>query len=87
MTSIDNQPVVSKTAATPRRWPGILGIALALLVIGVAVVAAVLPALTFASRALDDESRKIAAAVIFVASYLALAVGKVQHRPGRSGGR
>ncbi len=63
------------------RWPGFVGIGLAALVVLVAIVAALLPGLLPADAALDQETRKFAAAVIFVASYLALAIGKI---PGLS---
>jgi Na+/H+ antiporter NhaD/arsenite permease-like protein len=47
------------------------------LVVVVSLLAAVAPSLLPASPALDGETRKIAALVIFVASYLALAIGKI----------
>jgi Na+/H+ antiporter NhaD/arsenite permease-like protein len=64
-----------------RRWPGIVGIALVVLVIVVSAIAAVAPSLLPASPSAGDETRKIAALAIFVASYLALAIGKI---PGLS---
>ena len=64
-----------------RRWSGIIGVCLAALVILVAVIAALLPGLLPAQPAFDQEARKFAAATIFIASYLALAVGKI---PGLS---
>jgi Na+/H+ antiporter NhaD/arsenite permease-like protein len=45
------------------------------------VIAAVTPGLLPASPRIDDDTRKVAATVVFAASYLALAVGKV---PGLS---
>jgi Na+/H+ antiporter NhaD/arsenite permease-like protein len=57
---------------TRRRWPAALGVASVVLVVVVALIAAVAPGI---------GSRKVAAAVIFAASYLALAIGKV---PGLS---
>jgi Na+/H+ antiporter NhaD/arsenite permease-like protein len=67
--------------AKRRRWPGVVGIALVALVLAVALIAAVTPGLLPASPGIDAGTRKIAAAVIFAASYLALAIGKV---PGLS---
>lgn len=64
-----------------RRWPAGFGLALAGLVVLVALIAAVAPGLLPGRGQLDAEARKIAAAVIFGASYLALAVGKI---PGLS---
>ncbi len=64
-----------------RRWPGYVGVALVVLVVLVAIVAALLPSLLPAEPALDQQTQKLAAAVIFIASYLALAVGKI---PGLS---
>jgi Na+/H+ antiporter NhaD/arsenite permease-like protein len=69
------------TPSRRRRWPGVVGIALVVLVITIAVIAAVTPGLLPTSPRIDDDTRKVAATVIFAASYLALAVGKV---PGLS---
>jgi Na+/H+ antiporter NhaD/arsenite permease-like protein len=71
------------TAVAPyrRRWPGRLGIALVGVVIVVSLLAAVMPGLLPARPGLDESAGKIAALVIFVASYLALAIGKI---PGLS---
>ena len=81
----DDQPTPTLAgrpqAAGRRRWPSITGIALVVVVIGCSLVAAVAPRLLPASARLDEDSRKGAALVIFVASYLALAIGKV---PGLS---
>jgi Na+/H+ antiporter NhaD/arsenite permease-like protein len=60
-----------------RRWPGVVGVALVVLVIIVSLIAAVAPGLLPANPKLDDDTRKVAALVIFVASYLALAIGKI----------
>jgi Na+/H+ antiporter NhaD/arsenite permease-like protein len=54
---------------------------LVFLVILVSLIAAVVPGLLPASPKLDEDTRKVAALVIFVASYLALAIGKI---PGLS---
>src|SRR6266446_6761745 len=64
-----------------RRWPRVVGIALVVLVITIALIAAVTPGLLPASPRVDEDTQKVAAAVIFAASYLALAIGKV---PGLS---
>jgi di/tricarboxylate transporter len=70
------------TAATgSRRWPKVLGVTVTGLVVAVALIAAVAPRLPPVSIAFADDTRKVAAAVIFAASYLALAVGKI---PGLS---
>jgi Na+/H+ antiporter NhaD/arsenite permease-like protein len=50
-------------------------------VIIVSLIAGVTPHLLLATPKLDEETRKLAALVIFVASYLALAIGKI---PGLS---
>jgi len=73
----------SKTAAPSRRrrWPAVVGVVLAGLVVAIALVAAVMPEVLPASPRLDADTRKVAAGVIFAASYLALAVGKI---PGLS---
>jgi Na+/H+ antiporter NhaD/arsenite permease-like protein len=67
--------------ARRRRWPRVVGITLVLLVIIVSLIAAVAPSLLPASPKLDEDTRKGAALVVFVASYLALAIGKI---PGLS---
>jgi Na+/H+ antiporter NhaD/arsenite permease-like protein len=67
--------------ARRRRWPGVVGIALVVLVLAIALIAAVTPGLPPASPRIDADTRKVAAAMIFAASYLALAIGKV---PGLS---
>ncbi len=68
-----------KPIAPPRRrrWPATVGVALVLLVIIVSLIAAVAPGLLPASPRLDEDTRKVAALAIFVASYLALAIGKI----------
>jgi Na+/H+ antiporter NhaD/arsenite permease-like protein len=63
--------------AQRRRWPQVVGITLVLLVIIVSLAAAVAPDLLPASAKLDEDARKVAALVIFVTSYLALAIGKI----------
>ena len=64
-----------------RRWPAVVGIALVVLVIAAALIAAVAPGVLSASPRLDADTQKIAAGIIFAASYLALALGKI---PGLS---
>ena len=72
-----------KTEALARRprWPGAVGIALVGGVVLTALVAAVAPGLLPMHPAFDDDTRKVAAAVIFAASYLGLAIGRI---PGLS---
>jgi Na+/H+ antiporter NhaD/arsenite permease-like protein len=65
--------------AARRRWPAIAGIAFVVLVVGVSLLAAVAPGLL--PNRLGTGVEKVAALVIFVASYLALAIGKI---PGLS---
>ncbi len=78
-------PEKGRTGTVPpsrrRRWPGAAGIALAVAVIVIALLAAVAPGLLTMSRAADEETRKAAAVTIFAASYLGLAIGKI---PGLS---
>src|SRR5271166_3181427 len=63
--------------AQRRRWPAVVGVASVVLVIIVSLIAAVAPGLLPASPRLDEDTRKVAALVIFIASYLALAIGKI----------
>ncbi len=65
------------TAAPRRRWSGVVGVALVGLVIVVALISAATPGLLLASPRVDEDTRKIAAAIIFATSYLALAIGKI----------
>jgi Na+/H+ antiporter NhaD/arsenite permease-like protein len=67
-------------AQTSRRARAV-GIALAGIVVMVALLAAVAPYSRSASPAFDDDMRTTAAALVFTASYLALAIGKI---PGLS---
>ena len=75
---------------TRARWRW-LGVTLAILVVTVAQIAAVAPELPPFNPNFNANARTIAAAVIFTASYLALAIGKIPglwHRPGgRRAGR
>jgi Na+/H+ antiporter NhaD/arsenite permease-like protein len=64
-----------------RRWPGVVGITLVVLVITITLIAAVTPGLLPASPRVDEDTQKVAATVIFAASYFALAIGKI---PGLS---
>jgi Na+/H+ antiporter NhaD/arsenite permease-like protein len=66
-------------ASRRRRWHGVVGISLVIAVIAIALVAAVARGLLPPWASAD--TRKVAAAVIFAGSYLALAIGKV---PGLS---
>ena len=72
---------MAPSGSVRRGWLGFVGVGLAAVVILVAVVAALLPSLLPAQPALDLRTQKFAAAVIFIASYLALAIGKI---PGLS---
>jgi Na+/H+ antiporter NhaD/arsenite permease-like protein len=67
--------------APRRRWPGAVGVALVVVVILIALLAPLAPGVVPMSRTLDDETHKAAAAIIFTASYLGLAIGKI---PGLS---
>ena len=67
----------TKPPARRRRWPDVVAIALVALVIVSALISAVTPGLLPARPSFDEDTRKIAAALIFVASYLALAIGKI----------
>ena len=58
-----------------------MGVGLAVLIIVVSLIAALAPRLLQTSPTADGEARNIAALAIFVASYLALAIGKI---PGLS---
>jgi Na+/H+ antiporter NhaD/arsenite permease-like protein len=80
-TGLNKRQIKTDAPAQPRRWPRFVGITLVFLVIIVSLIAAVVPGLLPASLKLDEDTRKIAALVIFVASYLALAIGKI---PGLS---
>ena len=77
MTGPDPAPATSWL----HRWPRIAGVAAVAVVIAVAMIAAVAPGFGWVSLAIDAETRKIAAGVIFAGSYLALAIGKI---PGLS---
>jgi Na+/H+ antiporter NhaD/arsenite permease-like protein len=80
-TTAGPKKMKANTPAQRRRWPGVVGIALVVLVIISALISAVAPGLLPASPRVDEDARKVAAVVIFVASYLALAIGKI---PGLS---
>ena len=74
---LGKRQIKTDAPAQRRRWPRVVGIALVFLVIIVSLIAAVVPGLLPASPKLDEDTRKVAALVIFVASYLALAIGKI----------
>jgi Na+/H+ antiporter NhaD/arsenite permease-like protein len=71
----------AKTPRWRKRGAGILGIATVAAVVLLALAAALAPSLLPAGGALDGDTRRLAAGVIFAASYLALAIGRV---PGLS---
>ena len=60
-------------ASNRSRWPATMSVMLAGLVVVVAVAAALAPALLPAGNRIGGEGRGVAAGVIFVGSYLALA--------------
>jgi len=75
-TSLSNTE--SKVAASKwKRWPVLLSILLVLLVVLVAIAAALVTNVIPTSDHASGEIRTIAAAVIFVGSYLALALGRI----------
>src|ERR1022692_430441 len=63
------------------RWPAALSVLLVGLVVVTALAAAVAPSLLPLGDRLGGDGRRIAAAVIFAGSYLALAIGRI---PGLS---
>jgi len=63
------------------RWPRLIGLSLVAVVIITSFFAGLMPRLLPTTLEADEETRKIAAFAIFVASYLALAIGKI---PGLS---
>ncbi len=67
--------------ARRRRWPSVAGVVVVGAVVAIALIAAMMPNLLPASRRFDDETKRVAAAIVFAASYFALAVGKI---PGLS---
>jgi Na+/H+ antiporter NhaD/arsenite permease-like protein len=71
------QPASANKASSRSRWPGALGILLAGLVVAIAIAAAVAPRLLASGDPLGGDGVRTAAAVIFVASYLALAIGRI----------
>ncbi len=74
---LGKRQIKTDTPVQPGRWARLMGITLVFLVIIVSLIAAAVPGLLPASPKLDEDTRKVAALVIFVASYLALAIGKV----------
>lgn len=68
-------------ASNRSRWPGALSILLVGLVVIIAIMAAVAPSLFPIGDRLGEDGRRVAAVVIFVGSYLALAIGRI---PGLS---
>jgi Na+/H+ antiporter NhaD/arsenite permease-like protein len=77
MTSTGKRRLKADLPSWRHRWPGVVGIALVIIVIGITLIAAATPSLLPVSFGVDDEIRKVAVAAIFSASYLALAIGKV----------
>jgi Na+/H+ antiporter NhaD/arsenite permease-like protein len=66
-----------RDTAPRSHWLSVTSVLLVALVVTTAIVAAVAPRLLASGDRLDAESRSLAAAVIFVGSYLALAVGRI----------
>ena len=66
-----------KTLSKRRSWPGVVSIAMVILVITIALIAAATPDLLPVSPGVDNDIQKVAATAIFVTSYFALAIGKV----------
>jgi len=77
--TIRRLPIRETDHLPPRspRWPKAVGVTLVGFVVACALVAAVAPLLQPKSPVLGNDIRKVAAALIFAASYLALAVGKI----------
>jgi Na+/H+ antiporter NhaD/arsenite permease-like protein len=81
-----DSPVVPSTekkdkAATRRRWPSVLSVLLVAIVVLIAIAAALATRLLPTGDRVGAEGRTVAAAVIFVGSYSALAIGRI---PGLS---
>jgi len=72
---------MSERASNRRRWPVGLSVLLVGLVVVIALAAALAPSLLPAGDRIGVDGRGVAAGVIFVGSYLALAIGRI---PGLS---
>jgi Na+/H+ antiporter NhaD/arsenite permease-like protein len=72
---------MSERASNRRRWPVGLSVLLVGLVVVIALAAALAPSLLPAGDRIGVDGRSVAAGVIFVGSYLALAIGRI---PGLS---
>ena len=68
-------------ASNRRRWPVALSVLLVGLVVAIAIAAALAPTTLPTGDRIGLDGRQIAAGVIFVGSYLALAIGRI---PGLS---
>ena len=77
---LGNKPPAT-SALRSRRWPKVVGVAAAGVVVVLALIAGMASRLPPISATFADDIRKIAAAIIFASSYLALALGKI---PGLS---
>jgi Na+/H+ antiporter NhaD/arsenite permease-like protein len=64
-----------------KRWPVVVSVLLVGVVVVIAIAAALAPTMLPAGDRMSGEGRSIAAGVIFVGSYLALAIGRI---PGLS---
>jgi len=72
---------VNSRVSNRSRWLALLSVLLVGVVVVIAIAAAVAPALLATSDRIGGEGRSVAAATIFVGSYLALAIGRI---PGLS---
>jgi Na+/H+ antiporter NhaD/arsenite permease-like protein len=77
VTSTEREDKASKR----RRWPGVLSVLLVGIVVLIAIAAALATSLLPTGDRLGAEGRTVAAAFIFVGSYLALSIGRI---PGLS---
>jgi Na+/H+ antiporter NhaD/arsenite permease-like protein len=68
---------MSHKTSHKRRWLVALSVLLVVFVLLVAIASALAPILFPADVQMDGEGRRVAAAVIFVGSYLALAIGRI----------
>src|SRR5271170_7199654 len=75
------KPGPSRKPPNRRGWPDVVSLVLVGLVVIVAVAGAAAPILLPVDDRLGGESRRVVAGVIFVASYGALAIGRI---PGLS---
>src|SRR6202795_4637559 len=70
-------PYMLQEAPTKTRWPVALSVLLVGIVVAVALAAAFAPVVFPAGDRMASDGRSVAAGIIFVGSYLALAVGRI----------